>query len=146
VRTGKILIVPPTDTRPDVVPADIRLLEVMNFETDEALLTGESLPVSKDAEKLFEEDTGPGDRLNVAYSSSTVTKGRAKGVVFATGMFTEIGSIAAALRGQNSRVRQPKQSKDGKVKFHRKAQAYGLTAGDFIGNFLGTNVGTPLQR
>lgn len=56
-----------------------------NFETDEALLTGESLPVEKIPEELFEEDTGPGDRLNVAYSSSTVTKGRARGVVFATG-------------------------------------------------------------
>ena len=58
----------------------------MNFETDEALLTGESLPVQKDAGETFPEDTGPGDRLNVAYSSSTVTKGRAKGVVFATGI------------------------------------------------------------
>jgi P-type Na+/K+ transporter len=58
---------------------------VSNFETDEALLTGESLPVQKDAEGIFETDTGPGDRLNVAYSSSTVTKGRARGVVFATG-------------------------------------------------------------
>lgn len=61
-------------------------------------------------------------------------------------MFTEIGTIAAALRGQNQRVRQPKVSKDGKVHIHRKAQAYGLTAGDFVGAFLGVNVGTPLQR
>lgn len=130
----------------DTIPADIRLLEVSNFETDEALLTGESLPVEKNPDELFDEDTGPGDRLNVAYSSSTVTKGRARGVVFATGMFTEIGTIAAALRGQNQRIRQPKVSKDGKVHIHRKAQAYGLTLGDFVGAFLGVNVGTPLQR
>ena len=42
------------------------LIEAVNFETDEALLTGESLPVSKDAEAIFDSDTGPGDRLNVA--------------------------------------------------------------------------------
>ena len=60
-------------------------MEVMNFETDEALLTGESLPVTKDAEAVFDVETGPGDRLNVAYSSSNVTKGRARGIVFATG-------------------------------------------------------------
>merc|ERR1712093_658685 len=90
----------------DTVPADIRLVEAMNFETDEALLTGESLPVAKEAAATFDADTGPGDRLNVIYSSSTVTKGRGRGIVFATGMHTEIGSIAAALRGGNSKRRQ----------------------------------------
>lgn len=65
-----------------------RLIESINFETDEALLTGESLPVTKDEEAMFDDDTGPGDRLNVAFSSSTVTKGRARGIVFATGMCT----------------------------------------------------------
>jgi magnesium-transporting ATPase (P-type) len=59
----------------------------MNFETDEALLTGESLPVEKDASATFDEKTGPGDRLNIAYSSSNVTKGRARGVVIATGEY-----------------------------------------------------------
>ncbi|KAI0121159.1 sodium transport ATPase 5 [Xylariales sp. AK1849] len=130
----------------DTVPADVRLVEIMNFETDEALLTGESLPVQKVAGETFDEDLGPGDRLNIAFSSSTVTKGRAKGVVFATGMFTEIGSIAAALRNQKSRVREPKRTPDGKVKPHRRAQAWALTGKDFIGTFLGVNVGTPLQR
>lgn len=61
-------------------------------------------------------------------------------------MFTEIGSIAAELRKTNSKVREPKRTADGKVKPHRQAQAWGLTAGDFIGAFLGVNVGTPLQR
>ena len=60
----------------------ISIVEAMNFETDEALLTGESLPVRKDASAVFDTDTGPGDRLNVAYSSSTVTKGRSRGIVF----------------------------------------------------------------
>lgn len=118
----------------------------MNFETDEALLTGESLPVAKEAKAIFDADTGPGDRLNVAYSSSTVTKGRATGVVYATGMRTEIGSIALALRTTDRKTREPRRSKDGKVKPYRYLEAWGLTAGDFIGKFLGTTVGTPLQR
>ena len=95
---------------------------------------------------MLTEDTGPGDRLNVAYSSSNVTKGRARGVVFATGMKTEIGTIAAALRGEGRKIRPVKRKPDGSAKPHRYAQAWGLTAGDFIGHFLGVNVGTPLQR
>jgi Na+-exporting ATPase len=102
--------------------------------------------VSKDAEAVFDEDTGPGDRLNVAFSSSTVTKGRARGVVFATGMYTEIGSIAMSLRQKGSRVRPVKRKEDGTAKPHRYAQAWGLTVGDTVGAFLGINVGTPLQK
>lgn len=76
----------------------------MNFETDKALLTGESLPVRKNKEATFKEKTGPSDHLNVAYSSLNVTKGRAKGVVFATGIFTEISAIASQLRESESKV------------------------------------------
>lgn len=123
-----------------------RLVEAMNFETDEALLTGESLPVGKETETTFDADIGAGDRLNVAFSSSTVTKGRARGVVFATGMKTEIGTIAAALRATGKKTRPVKRKPDGSAKPHRYAQAWGLTAGDFVGHFLGVNVGTPLQR
>jgi P-type Na+/K+ transporter len=122
------------------------LIESVNFETDEALLTGESLPVQKDANALFSDETGPGDRLNVAFSSSTVTKGRARGVVFATGMHTEIGSIAAALRKQDSKRRPIKRQPDGSVKPQHYAQAWTLTVSDAAGRFLGINVGTPLQK
>lgn len=118
----------------------------MNFETDEALLTGESLPVRKEVDSVFHDDTGPGDRLNIAYSSSTITKGRAKGIVFATGMHTEIGSIAAALRAKGSKRRPVKRKPDGTAKPHRYAEAWGLTATDAVGRFLGVNVGTPLQK
>jgi magnesium-transporting ATPase (P-type) len=118
----------------------------VNFETDEALLTGESLPVRKDANATFEDDTGPGDRLNIAFSSSTVSKGRARGIAFATGMYTEIGSIAAALRKKDSKRRPVKRKENGKAKPHRYAQAWGLTASDAVGRFLGVNVGTPLQK
>lgn len=109
-------------------------------------MTGESLPVRKDAEAVFDEETGPGDRLNVAYSSSVVTKGRARGIVYATGMYTEIGTIAAALRKKDSRVRPVKRKPDGSAKPHRYAQAWTLTLSDAIGRFLGINVGTPLQK
>ena len=91
-------------------------------------------------------DTGPGDRLNIAFSSSTVTKGRARGIVFATGMKTEIGTIATALRATGKRRRPVKRKPDGSASPRRYAQAWGLTTADFIGRFLGINVGTPLQR
>ncbi|KAF3050909.1 Na+ ATPase [Didymella keratinophila] len=156
IRDGKTVTVPTIEVvvgdlvevkTGDTIPADIRIIEAVNFETDEALLTGESLPVNKDAEATFSEETGPGDRLNIAYSSATVTKGRARGVVFATGMYTEIGSIAMSLRQKNSRVRPVKRKEDGsRPKPHRYAQAWGLTAGDVVGAFLGVNVGTPLQK
>ncbi|CAI9628480.1 potassium sodium eff [Alternaria burnsii] len=154
-RDGKTVTIPTIEVVPgdlielktgDTVPADIRIIEALNFETDEALLTGESLPVNKDGDAVFDEETGPGDRLNVAYSSSTVTKGRARGVVFATGMYTEIGSIAMSLRQKGSRVREVKRKPDGKAKPHRYAQAWSLTAADAVGHFLGVNVGTPLQK
>ncbi|KAF2676819.1 sodium P-type ATPase-like protein [Lentithecium fluviatile CBS 122367] len=157
VRNGKTVTVPTIEVVPgdmvelktgDTVPADVRLvlIEAVNFETDEALLTGESLPVTKDADALFDDDTGPGDRLNVAFSSSTVTKGRARGVVFATGLYTEIGSIAASLRDSGSRRRPVKRKEDGTAGPHRHVQAWGMTFADAVGHFLGVNVGTPLQR
>ncbi|KND92018.1 Sodium transport ATPase 2 [Tolypocladium ophioglossoides CBS 100239] len=130
----------------DTIPADIRLVEAVNFETNEALLTGESLPVRKETVRTYDADTGPGDRLNVAYSSSTVTKGRARGVVFATGLYTEIGQIAAALRGKSSRRRQPKRREDGTAALGRWLEAWTLTCSDTVGRFLGVNVGTPLQK
>ncbi|KPM46311.1 Sodium transport ATPase 5 [Neonectria ditissima] len=130
----------------DTIPADIRLVEAVNFETNEALLTGESLPVRKETASVFPDDTGPGDRLNVCYSSSTVTKGRARGIVFATGIYTEIGQIAVALRGKSSRRREPKRREDGTASSARWMQAWTLTFSDAVGRFLGVNVGTPLQR
>lgn len=130
----------------DTVPADVRLLESFNFDTDEALLTGESLPVTKDERTVFDEDTGPGDRLNVAFSSSSVTKGRATGLIYAVGMRTEIGSIAAALRQTDSKRRPVKRKEDGSASPLRHAKSWGLTFSDAVGRFLGVNIGTPLQR
>lgn len=61
-------------------------------------------------------------------------------------MRTEIGTIAAALRSQGKKTRPVKRKPDGTAKPHRYAQAWGLTATDYVGHFLGVNVGTPLQR
>lgn len=123
-----------------------RLIEAVNFETDEALLTGESLPVRKSANATFDDDTGPGDRLNVAYSSSVVTKGRSRGVVFATGLNTEIGQIAAALRAKGSKHRPVKRKEDGSATLFAYAESWAMTVVDAVGKILGLNVGTPLQR
>ncbi|KAJ0312488.1 hypothetical protein COL516b_001572 [Colletotrichum fioriniae] len=88
----------------DVVPADLRLLEGINLSIDEALLTGESLPISKHPEALFEEADIPlGDRINMVYSATTVTRGRARGIVTTTGMETEVGKIAMMLRTTRKR-------------------------------------------
>ncbi|KAJ1029565.1 hypothetical protein NDA13_002811 [Ustilago tritici] len=137
-------------TTGDTVPADCRLIESMNFETDEALLTGESLPVAKDHTQVYSagEDVGVGDRLNMAFTSSTVTKGRATGIVVGTGMNTEIGKIADALRGaaKAQKIRDVKRNAYGKALPHRYVQAGALTVWDKVNGFLGTNKGTPLQR
>ncbi|KAK8030236.1 Calcium-transporting ATPase 3 [Apiospora rasikravindrae] len=83
----------------DIVPADLRLIDGLNLSTDEALLTGESLPISKHPEAILAEADVPlGDRINMLYSASTVTRGRGRGVVVATGMTTEVGKIAEMLR------------------------------------------------
>jgi P-type Na+/K+ transporter len=82
----------------DIVPADLRLIQGVNLSTDEAMLTGESLPTSKKPEKVFDEKDIPiGDRANLVFSGSTVTRGRGTGVVIATGMETQIGEIAQLL-------------------------------------------------
>ncbi|TGO36264.1 hypothetical protein BHYA_0130g00140 [Botrytis hyacinthi] len=129
----------------DTIPGDMRLVESMNFETDEMILTGESLPIEKNSNAVFPENASAGDRLNVAFSSTTVTKGRARGIIFAVGMKSQVGSIAVSLRQQRRKVREVKRNEDGKALPHRYAQAGLLTVFDYIGNFLGTNIGTPLQ-
>ncbi|KAF5664920.1 potassium sodium efflux P-type transporter [Fusarium denticulatum] len=83
----------------DVVPADLRLIQGINVSTDEALLTGESIAISKKPDVVFTDPDMPmGDRVNLAYSGSSVTRGRATGIVIATGMETEVGQIAELLR------------------------------------------------
>lgn len=80
------------------VPADIRLLEAANLRIEEAALTGESVPVQKDANIHLEEDIPLGDRKNTTFMGTLVSYGRGRGVVVSTGMRTQIGLIAEMLQ------------------------------------------------
>lgn len=80
------------------IPADMRLVESANLRIEEAALTGESVPVDKDANLVLGPDTHLGERENMAYSGTLVSYGRGKGLVVATGMKTEIGQIAELLQ------------------------------------------------
>ncbi len=81
----------------DSVPADLKLTEVSNLKIQEAALTGESVPVEKDLGEVA-PDAPIGDRTNMAFSACSVTYGRGRGVVVATGTHTEVGKIAAMLQ------------------------------------------------
>ncbi len=95
------------------VPADLRLIPPaqipstpntakFDLQVDESLLTGESLPVHKNAHQVFEASTALGDRLNMAYTGSVVTKGRADAIVVGTGLQTQLGHIAHSLTREDS--------------------------------------------
>lgn len=79
------------------VPADLRLLKTVGLEVDESALTGESVPVRKDADQVVEGRPVAGDQVNMAFAGTTVTRGRARGVVVRTGPATEVGRIAEAV-------------------------------------------------
>lgn len=105
-RSGKIELIPSKEIVPgdililesgDKVPADSRIIEVSSLKVNESILTGESVPLDKHVEKL-DEGASIADRKNILYMGTTVTYGRGVAVVVATGMATEIGKIASALR------------------------------------------------
>ena len=88
----------------DKIPADGRLLVAATLEIEEAALTGESTPVSKAIDPVGGDSVALGDRIDMAYMNSTVTRGRGEMVVTTTGMETEVGRISGMLSG----VRQEK--------------------------------------
>lgn len=96
-----------------VVPADLRLIETMSLKIEESSFTGESVPAEKNANKILKENTQLADQENMAFMSTLVSYGRAKGVVVATGVDTEIGKIAKLL--QVSDEQTPLQKKMNKL-------------------------------
>ncbi len=80
------------------IPADLRLLEAVNLRVEEASLTGESLPVQKNAVTVLEKNVPLGDRKNTAFMGTVVNYGRGRGVVTSTGMHTQLGLIATMLQ------------------------------------------------
>lgn len=111
IRGGKKVIVPSEELVPgdilllhtgDLVPADARLIESYNLKAEESSLTGESLPVEKDATKIFSANSNLGERRNMVFSTSTITAGHAKAIVVETGMNTQVGKIAGMIINENS--------------------------------------------
>jgi magnesium-transporting ATPase (P-type) len=109
IRDGKIRLVDAEELVPgdvvllesgDKVPADLRLTEVKNLRTEEAALTGESVPVDKTGEAVSARAT-VGDREGMAFSGTLVASGRGRGVVVATGAATELGRINQLIAGVN---------------------------------------------
>lgn len=86
---GDIVLLRPGDK----IPADLRVLEAHNLQVEEAILTGESTVVSKQTAAIAEE-VMIGDRTNLLFSGTTISAGNAKGIVIATGGYTEIGHIS----------------------------------------------------
>jgi len=110
IRTGRMETVPAAQVVPgdllvlepgDRVPADLRLVEAEGLEVDESPLTGESLPVPKNTAVITGTEPVLGERKNMVQAGTTVTRGRAKGLVVATGMNTELGKIAGLLESSS---------------------------------------------
>lgn len=113
IRDGRQITIPARELVPgdiviletgNYVPADIRLIEAVNLQIEEAALTGESVPVHKRADTVLDREIPLGDRNNTAFMSTVVTYGRGRGVVVATGMHTQIGLIAQMLQSTESEL------------------------------------------
>ena len=123
IRNGKMEVIPAKELVPgdivvldtgDYVPADLRIIEAVNLKSQEASLTGESVPVDKKKEKIENTEVDLGDRDNMLFSSSLITYGRGKGIVVETGMNTEVGKIAGIINSAEE-TQTPLQAKLNKL-------------------------------
>ena len=123
IRNGKMEVIPAKELVPgdivvldtgDYVPADLRIIEAVNLKSQEASLTGESVPVDKKTEKIENAEVDLGDRDNMLFSSSLITYGRGKGIVVETGMNTEVGKIAGIINSAEE-TQTPLQAKLNKL-------------------------------
>src|SRR5579862_4614276 len=124
-----------------VVPADIRLFRTFDLQINESLLTGESLPALKTSEVMPHEDIRSiqlGSFINIAYSGTLVVKGEGYGIVYATGMSTEMGKLAEALGKSPKRM--------GCQKSDKPHPSRGKRIKVLVKRFLGLNNTSPLQK
>lgn len=131
IRNGKMEVIPAKELVPgdivvldtgDYVPADLRVIEAVNLKSQEASLTGESVPVDKNIEIIDNEEVDLGDRDNMLFSSSLITYGRGKGIVVETGMNTEVGKIAGIINSAEE-TQTPLQ-----VKLNKLGKTLGIAA------------------
>ncbi len=110
-RNGEIIEIPSEEVVPgDIVlleagkfvPADCRLISSYHLKIEEAALTGENLPIEKDASKILKKDVAMGDMVNLAFATTIVTGGHAEAVVTETGMNTKVGKIANLIMNDES--------------------------------------------
>ncbi|OCK80310.1 calcium ATPase [Lepidopterella palustris CBS 459.81] len=131
---GDIVIIKTGDT----IPANLGIFESMNLEYDEKIVKGEDKDTEFDFSSCNPLECGEGGRFNMAYSPSTVTKGRARGIVVFTGINTEIGNIAESMRGTQRKPNRPLSRKShGNLQF---AKGLVLRIWDSVGKFLGFTV------
>ncbi|OJW44363.1 MAG: ATPase [Thiobacillus sp. 65-1059] len=143
IRDGAVRKIPAAELVPgdivlleagDVVPADLRLLELSALKVDESALTGESQAAEKRVAQLEETALPLGDRLNMAYKGTVVSHGRARGLVVATGMQTELGKIASLLSGEAGKT--PLQKRLARFGKHLALAVLALCAIFFVAGWL----------
>ncbi len=131
IRDGNLQVIPARELVPgdivvletgDYISADLRIVEAVNLKSQEASLTGESVPVEKQIEKIDTDDVGIGDRINMLFSSSLITYGRGKGIVVETAMNTEVGKIADIINSTE------KQETPLQVKLNKLGKTLGIVA------------------
>ncbi len=131
IRGGKKVIIPSEELVPgdiivldtgNLVPADARLIESYNLKVEESSLTGESVAVEKNADKIYPLKSSIADRKNMIFSSTVITSGHAKAIVVSTGMNTQVGKIAGMIINENS-ARTPLQ-----VKLEKTSKILGICA------------------